>query len=273
MTQANDLGQVGNQARTLYRGRVNVGFQAVTSFHDGASAPDPSYPNMLWFDSGTGTVKQRDATNTSWAIIGTIGPPFKWTCIDVPPSEFTTGDAKITLKTVADSGWVMMNDGSIGDASSNASTRAYADCQALFTLLWTNITNSWCPLQNASGTPISRGASAAADWAAHSRLVLPRQLGRALAIAGGGSGLTWRALGYYLGEEAHTQTGNELVGHTHIQRGKTMGMSSGGGTFVVHRDVSSSGVGNTDVATANAGAGSPFNVMQPTAFWNVMIKL
>jgi hypothetical protein len=99
-----------------------------------------------------------------------------------------TGDIKWTLKTAADAGWVMMNDGSIGDASSNATARAFADCQALFTLLWTNISNSWAPTQDASGTPVSRGASAAADWTAHRRLLLPRTLGRALAIAGSGSG-------------------------------------------------------------------------------------
>ena len=35
----------------------------------------------------------------------------------------TTGDAKLTLKTTADAGWVMMDDGTIGDGSSGASTR------------------------------------------------------------------------------------------------------------------------------------------------------
>ncbi|MGZ8281899.1 MAG: hypothetical protein ACXWUN_02965, partial [Allosphingosinicella sp.] len=57
MTQASDLGQIANQARTLYRGRVNTGFQAVATFHDGSSAPSPTYPNMVWFDSGSGAVK------------------------------------------------------------------------------------------------------------------------------------------------------------------------------------------------------------------------
>lgn len=66
-------------------------------------------------------------------------------------------------------GWVAERGNSIGDASSGATERANADCQALFALLWAN---SNYQLQNASGTNISRGASAAADWAAHCRMVL-----------------------------------------------------------------------------------------------------
>ena len=54
--------------------------------------------------------------------------------IALSQSAFTTGDVKITLKNVADSGWVIMNDGNIGDASSSATTRANADTQNLFTL-------------------------------------------------------------------------------------------------------------------------------------------
>ncbi|MGZ8350099.1 MAG: hypothetical protein ACXWU2_08720, partial [Allosphingosinicella sp.] len=84
MTQASDLGQIANQARTLYRGRVNTGFQAVATFHDGSSAPSPTYPNMLWFDSGSGAVKLGNPTNTGWQTVGTIGPPMKWTNVDIP---------------------------------------------------------------------------------------------------------------------------------------------------------------------------------------------
>jgi microcystin-dependent protein len=237
---------------------------------------------MLWFDSGTGTVKQRNPANTGWNTLGTIGPPLTWTNVVVPPNAFTTGDAKITLKTVADAGWVMMNDGSIGDAASNATARAYADCQALFTLLWTNISNSWAPLQNASGTPIGRGGSAAADWAAHCRLVLPRQLGRALAIAGSGSGLTSRALGEYLGEEAHAPSISETALHGHPYRVDTSTQSSwsssGAGAFPTGSGSNKAAYTGTpdasdDHVIGGSGGGQPFNLMQPSGFWNVMVKL
>lgn len=81
MTQASDLGAIANQSRTSYRGRVNTGFQAVATQHSGASAPSPTYANHVWFDTSAGQVKLRNPTNTSWATIGTIGPPFVWTAV------------------------------------------------------------------------------------------------------------------------------------------------------------------------------------------------
>ena len=53
---------------------------------------------------------------------------------------FTTGDGKITLKNVADPGWVMMDDNAIGNVGSGAAY-ANANAQALFTLLFNNISD------------------------------------------------------------------------------------------------------------------------------------
>lgn len=97
---------------------------------------------------------------------------------------FSTGDAKLTFKTVADPEFVMANDGSIGNGSSGATTRANADTEALFTLLWNNITDAWCPVYDSAGAKVARGANAAADFAANRRLRLSRVLGRSIAVAG-----------------------------------------------------------------------------------------
>ena len=94
---------------------------------------------------------------------------------------FTTGDVKLTLKTSADTSWVLMNDGSIGSASSGATTRANADTSDLYTLIWTNVTDTWAPVAG------GRGGSAAADFAANKALTLPKTLGRALAGYGTGT--------------------------------------------------------------------------------------
>lgn len=188
-----------------------------------------------------------------------------WRCVSYsaassPPAYWTTGDVKTTLKTAADSGWVMMNDGTIGDASSSGTTRANADTSALFTLLWNNTADADCPVS------MGRGASAAADFAAHKTIALPKILGRALASAGAGSGLTSRALAHVLGEETHTMAIGELVPHTHA----------------IHADDSTTNAGlnirsgqNNDetINTQSTGSGTPFNVMQPTTFLNFMIKL
>lgn len=184
----------------------------------------------------------------------------RWELLNPAASSFTTGDVKPTLKTVADIGWVMMNDGTLGDASSGATTRANADTQALFALLWTNVSNANCPVAG------GRGASAAADFAAHKTIALPKLLGRALASAGTGSGLTARNLGDAVGEEAHTLTLSEIPPHSHTYTQLSSGAS--GSIFW--------GPGPLDTAAVNTstvGAGTAHNSMQPTIFLNVMIKL
>ena len=177
---------------------------------------------------------------------------------------FTTGDVKLTFKTVADIGWVMMNDGTIGSASSSGTTRANADCQNLFTLLWNNISNANCPVSS------GRGASAAADWSANKTIALPKALGRALAIAGSGAGLTTRNLGDTTGEETHTLTQAEMPSHSHSY---TAPMSAGQDLAPWACPGGYAGSTGTSSTTGGAGSGGAHNNMQPTSFLNVMIKL
>ncbi len=174
---------------------------------------------------------------------------------------FTTGDLKLTMKSTADAGWVMCNDGTIGPAGSSATTRANADCQALYTLLWNNVSNSFAAVTG------GRGASAAADWAAGKTLALTKMLGRALAVSGAGSSLTARSLGQTLGAETHTLAIGEIPGHTHgVKHGNNQGLSSGGLTVAVAG-------ASTTVQSDSAGGGGSHNNMQPTTFVNVMVKL
>ncbi|HAU29897.1 MAG TPA: hypothetical protein DCW68_07325 [Rhodospirillaceae bacterium] len=175
-------------------------------------------------------------------------------------SLFTTGDVKPTFKVAADAGWVMMDDGSIGDASSEATTRAHADAEALFTLLWDNIPDAHCVVTG------GRGASASADFAAHKTLALPKVLGRALASAGSGSDLTARGLGEVLGAETHALTVAEMPAHSHVMPTTTTARYDAG--FAGFRQG-----GTMNGATESAGGDGMHNNMQPTLFLNVMIKL
>lgn len=283
MTQAVDLGAIANQLAALYRARVNVNFQAVTSQHYGATEPPLIYPNMVWFSSGDGLVKLRDPTNTSWWTIGTIGPPMKFTNVDLPPTAFTTGDVKQTVKTVADSSWVMMNDGTIGDGSSGAS-RANPDTQALFTLLWTNIADSWCPLLAAGTlTGTGRGASAAADWAAHRHIALPRALGRVFAHSGAGVGLGNYVLGSFWGNETVTLGLNNIPAHGHAYSvpahdhpggvNRYTGSQGTGGNAANSAPAQTGLGGGFSGNTSAAGGGEAHFNIQPTTYLNVMIKL
>ena len=176
---------------------------------------------------------------------------------------WTTGDVKLTIKTTADSGWILMNDGTIGDATSGGTTRANADTSALFTLMWTNCADADCPVSS------GRGASAAADFSAHKTIALPKALGRALAVYGAGSGLTSRNLGSKVGEESHALSIGEMPAHDHSVGGK-YAMGAGGNT----NTVGGSGViSSTANLISSQGSGTAHNVMQPTVFLNVMMKL
>jgi microcystin-dependent protein len=211
----------------------------------------------------------------------------RWELLNPAASSFTTGDVKTTLKTTADAGWVMMNDGTIGDASSGATTRANADTQALFALLWTNVSNTNCPVSS------GRGASAAADFASHKTIALPKMHGRALASAGVGSGLTSRALAATVGEETHTLTATEQATMP-VSVGVSGGIS-GSGTLTSYTatgiddaviftgDSSNLVTGSLSIPFSGSfsgsgsgtatGGGTAHNNMQPTSFLNFMIKL
>lgn len=78
----------------------------------------------------------------------------------------------------APAGWVKANGGTIGNAASGATTRANADVENLFVHLWSGLTdNTLYPIQDSSGSATTRGASAAADYAANKRFPLPDRRG------------------------------------------------------------------------------------------------
>lgn len=225
----------------------------------------------LWLDTISYKLKLTDSSDAEiWTKDNVSVPNIS--------NGFSTGDVKMGFKTTADSGWVMMDDKTIGNASSSATGRANADTEDLFTLLWNNISNSYAAVSG------GRGASAAVDYAANKTIALPKSLGRAFASAGAGSGLTSRALAYYMGEEDHLLITNEMPSHTHTQDShyhQQVAFSSdtgstGTGPKYTTTANNANGVNNTNPTTAtnqNTGGGAAHNNMQPTLFLNVMIKL
>ena len=183
-------------------------------------------------------------------------------------NAWSTGDVKLTIKSVADATWVMMNDGTIGSASSPATTRAHADTEALFTLLWNNVSDSYAPVSG------GRGASASADWSANKTIRLLTVLGRSLAVAGAGTGLTARALGANAGAETEAPTLAKTAAHAHTVDTSHLAAALPGaiaGQPPWGRNGSYSSA--SAHSTSNAGSGVPLNILDPSVYFNVMIKL
>jgi len=95
----------------------------------------------------------------------------------------TTGDFKTTLKSGASAGWVVCNDGTVGNQQSNASFSSIST-KALFELIWNTISNNFAPVFNSDGSPATRGATAEQDYNANRQIALTKTLGRILATAG-----------------------------------------------------------------------------------------
>lgn len=212
-------------------------------------------PTRAGGDNGT------DAANTAFvqsAIAGTGGA--------------TTGDVILTMKTVAPTGWIIADDGSIGSATSGATTRANTDTQALYYLLWANFADADAPVTG------SRGATKEADWAANKKIGLPKLLGYTLGVAGAGSGLTSRTLGHPVGAESTTlavgQVPNLNVSVTGTAAGVT-GSDVGGslGFSVSNGDGGAHTIAVTAAGTTNNGGGGSHTNMQPTQWLKAMVKL
>lgn len=272
-----------SQIRSPADGVIQLSNSAVTGFarlnFGGGTTAFPSIKR------NAATLYSRLADDSDWAFFyGATAAPgsndnafattaFVMTALASVGSGFSTGDIKATIKTTADAGWVMCNDGTIGSASSGATTRANADTSALYTLLWNNVSNTYAPVTG------GRGASAAADFAANKPIALTKMLGRALAAAGAGSGLTSRALGETQGLETVTLTS-----------GTQASMSVSGSATITNPISPSIGTGSAGVGYAAgsdwyrqaptisisgtaSGSGGAHQNMQPTSFVNFMIKL
>ena len=126
-------------------------------------------------------------------------------------------------------------------------------------------------VQDSSGSSVSRGVSAAADFAAHRRLVLPKTLGRAIAIAGSGSGLTARSLGTTSGSETETPTIAKTAPHDHNTSSANYSQFSPGAVGLAPDNAG--GFGPTALKTGLTGSGTPLNIVPPEFFINIEIKL
>jgi microcystin-dependent protein len=131
-------------------------------------------------------------------------------------------------------------------------------------------------VQDSVGNVVARGGSAAADFGSNRRLVIPKMLGRALAAAGQGAGLTLRNLGTSFGTEGATQTQATMAPHTHPMQASSSGSVGGayvGGAYWLQNMDYSGPHGIEGCYPQTIGGGAPMTNIQPTSYLNVWIKL
>jgi hypothetical protein len=130
------------------------------------------------------------------------------------------GTVQAFLRNSAPSGWLELNGLTIGNASSGGTARANADTETLFSLLWSATSDVDLPIYSSTGVLTTKGANAAADFAANKRLALPNTRGEFLRGWDNGRSIdTGRGLGSaqseMLGPHSHTASTNSQGAHTH----------------------------------------------------------
>lgn len=178
-TSADDLTLSANAAT---RATKVIAFDAdgtgLTLVDGGGAAEAEVFAQAAANSAAAAAQSASDAANSYNAMVtlsGTISD-----LLNAAISGFVTGDIKLTLKTTGVSGWVFMDDGTIGSTASSATTRANDDTEDLYTLLWNGYNDEYFPVTG------GRGASAAADFAANKEMRLGYAVGRALYAAGTG---------------------------------------------------------------------------------------
>ena len=63
---------IANQTAPAFRADLNSALQALASVSSGATEPATKYANMLWYDTGTNTLKKRNEANSAWITLGTV---------------------------------------------------------------------------------------------------------------------------------------------------------------------------------------------------------
>jgi hypothetical protein len=276
--------QFDNTGKPLSGGRLSF-FQAATTTPQNAykdTALTLPHPNPIILDSSgrvpefwlaDGNIKfvltdksgVVQISSTSTQILGPSSGSGGGSTVD-STTIFQTGDLMWLDQSGTRAGWVRDNGRTIGSATSGASERANADCEALFTFLWTTYSDSICPVVG------GRGANAAADWAANKQITLPDKRGY---VPGGlddmGNSAAGRlanvplilgtvtAAGSLIGETTHQLTVSELAkhphtlhdpGHPHVTQFGSLTQLGGGG------NVGLTGPGsNVNVASETAETG------------------
>lgn len=259
---------------------------AVGGYPKGATVQSSVLVGRIWFSTVDNNATNPDSTSSSgWTVLPGTNYPGQ------PIPSFST---TLPPNTVPATGLT------VGNASSNATARANADTFWLFSFLWTNCPNTQCQLFNSSGGAISRGGTAAADYAANTAIATYNMNGASM-IGADQNGSTFlngtpvvvgsrTVPGSIVGENTHALTAiengphthpNTLTdpGHTHTsnanQSNNGASVAAGGNPGIVTQNPATinSAVTNITINNGASGNGTPHNVVQRSfvTYWNLAL--
>jgi len=190
---------------------------AISGYPIGALIQSAVTIGLFWYNTTDGNTSNPDTGGSGWSPIA-LGSG----------GTLTTGDMKWRPTAEVLPGWVKSNATTIGNAASNATQLADPTAAALFSWHWTNFSNTQCPVFTSAGTPTTRGASAAADFAANKAIQVLDQRGMSqIGMDTMGGAPTTRLSGVpvtsgaatspgsVLGENLHALITAELAAHAH----------------------------------------------------------
>ena len=196
------------------------------------------------------------AGNLGWYIINFVSLA----------SSFTTGDIKATYKS-AETGWILMNNTTIGNAVSVADFASEV-VRNLYVLLYDQVPDEWCAVSG------GRTGNALNDFNAAKTLDLPKALGRAMCSVGIYEvGEDNRVLGEYVGHDTHTLIVEELASHRHDLKLQKFGDLGSTGNHNGYRGSVPSDTQIYPNLAQHTGGNEAHNNMQPSMFLNFLIKL
>lgn len=88
---------IANGTGAAVRSDLNDALAAIVSNNSSATAPATTYAYMWWPDTTTGLLKQRNAANSAWITIGTLGTT-AWGLASLAGATFT-GDVVLNTTT------------------------------------------------------------------------------------------------------------------------------------------------------------------------------
>lgn len=204
-----------------------------------------------------------DATAGNWKLLNP----------NIAASEGITAEVRFGHFVPSDvpTGWFYYTPGTIGDATSGATTRANADTQNLYVHYWDEFSepsgNTICPVIG------GLGSSALDDYNAHKQLTLPNMGGRDFAVRGPlDIEPTYNPTpGYSTGSRYFTLEIANLASHTHTYTEMKDEQAPSGNGF----EPKSGGFGKTvpGVSTSATGSGTQKLHVPPVHYAAAMIKL